>query len=75
MPVPLLPLLLRTLLSRLLLPTARLARKHLVPLLRRLAQRLGSQETRQALLGCLLYVLSVRNQPDTEGNKVETKGG
>ncbi|XP_043859344.1 protein myomixer [Dromiciops gliroides] len=75
MPVPLLPLLLRTLLSRLLLPAARLARKHLVPLLRRLAQRLGSQETRQALLGCLLYALSLRNQPDAERNRVESKGG
>ncbi|XP_057556392.1 protein myomixer isoform X2 [Hippopotamus amphibius kiboko] len=64
MPAPLLPLLLRTLLARLLLPAARLARQHLLPLLRRLARRLGSQDTREALLGCLLFVLSQRHPPD-----------
>ncbi|KAM8777415.1 protein myomixer [Rhynchonycteris naso] len=64
MPAPLLPLLLRTLLSRLLLPAARLARQRLLPLLRRLARRLGSQDVREALLGCLLFVLSQRHQPD-----------
>ncbi|XP_023402834.1 protein myomixer [Loxodonta africana] len=64
MPVPLLSLLLRALLSRLLLPAARLARQHLLPLLRRLARRLGSQDMRQALLGCLLFVLSQQHPPD-----------
>lgn len=64
MPAPLLPLLLRTLLSRLLLPAARLARQHLLPLLRRLAHRLGSQDIREALLGCLLFILSQRHRPD-----------
>ncbi|KAM5327095.1 protein myomixer [Glossophaga mutica] len=64
MPVPLLPLLLRMLLSRLLLPAARLARQHLLPLLRQLARRLGSQGMREALLGCLLFVLSQRHPPD-----------
>ncbi|XP_040838919.1 protein myomixer [Ochotona curzoniae] len=67
MPAPLLPLLLRTLLSRLLLPAARLARQYLLPLLRRLAQRLGSQGTREALLGCLLFVLSQRQPPEASG--------
>ncbi|XP_024898305.1 protein myomixer [Pteropus alecto] len=66
MPVPLLPLLLRMLLSRLLLPAARLARQHLLPLLRRLARRLGSQNTREALLGCLLFVFSQGHPPDAE---------
>ncbi|KAG8512093.1 Equilibrative nucleoside transporter 1 [Galemys pyrenaicus] len=61
MPAPLLPLLLRTLLSRLLLPVARLARQHLLPLLRRLARRLGSQDMREALLGCLLDKLGPLN--------------
>lgn len=65
MPAPLLPLLLRVLLSRLLLPAARLARQHLLPLLRRLARRLGSQDLREALLSCLLFLLSQRHQPDT----------
>ncbi|EPQ04443.1 protein myomixer [Myotis yumanensis] len=65
MPAPLLPLLLRMLLSRLLLPAARLARQHLLPLLRRLARRLGSQDLREALLSCLLFILSQRHQPDT----------
>ncbi|XP_075410204.1 protein myomixer [Tenrec ecaudatus] len=60
MPVPLLSVLL----SRLLLPAARLARQHLLPLLRRLARRLGSQDIREALLGCLLFVLSQRHPPD-----------
>nr|XP_021531752.1 uncharacterized LOC101929726 homolog [Aotus nancymaae]XP_021531753.1 uncharacterized LOC101929726 homolog [Aotus nancymaae] len=64
MPAPLLPLLLRLLLSRLLLPAARLARQYLLPLLRRLARRLGSQDTREALLGCLLFILSQRHSPD-----------
>ncbi|XP_023576198.1 protein myomixer [Octodon degus] len=64
MPAPLLPLLLRTLLSRLLLPLARLARQHLLPLLRRLAHRLGSQDTRDAVLGCLLLILSQQHPPD-----------
>ncbi|XP_030895503.1 protein myomixer [Leptonychotes weddellii] len=66
MPVPLLPLLLRTLTGRLLLPAARLARRHLLPLLRRLARRLGSQDVRDALLGCVLFVLSQRRPPDAE---------
>lgn len=65
MPAPLLPLLLRMLLSRLLLPAARLARQHLLPLLRRLARRLGSQDLREALLSCLLFILSQRHQPDS----------
>ncbi|XP_042636258.1 protein myomixer [Orycteropus afer afer] len=64
MPAPLLPLLLRGLLSRLLLPAARLARQRLLPLLRRLARHLGSQDIREALLGCLLFVLSQRHPPD-----------
>uniref|UniRef100_A0A8C6D4G8 Myomixer, myoblast fusion factor n=1 Tax=Moschus moschiferus TaxID=68415 RepID=A0A8C6D4G8_MOSMO len=64
MPAPLLPLLLRTLLARLLLPAAHLARQHLLPLLRRLARRLGSRDLREALLGCLLFVLSQRRPPD-----------
>ncbi|XP_020954451.1 protein myomixer [Phacochoerus africanus] len=64
MPAPLLPLLLRTLLARLLLPAARLARRHLLPLLRRLARRLGSQDMREALLGCLVFLLSQRHPPD-----------
>ncbi|XP_037375709.1 protein myomixer [Talpa occidentalis] len=64
MPAPLLPLLLRMLLSRLLLPIARLTRRHLLPLLRRLARRLGSQDMREALLGCLLFILSQRHSPD-----------
>ncbi|XP_068415450.1 protein myomixer [Eschrichtius robustus] len=64
MPTLLLPLLLRTLLARLLLPAARLARRHFLPLLRRLAHRLGSQDMREALLGCLLFVLSQRHPPD-----------
>ncbi|XP_021115079.1 uncharacterized LOC101929726 homolog [Heterocephalus glaber] len=72
MPAPLLPLLLRTLLSRLLLPAARLARQHLLPLLRRLAQRLGSQDVRDAVLGCLLLILSQRHSPDTgEASRVD----
>lgn len=66
MPAPLLPLLLRTLLSRLLLPAARLARRHFLPLLRRLARRLGSQDVREALLGCVLLILSQRHPPDAE---------
>ncbi|XP_077018046.1 protein myomixer [Tamandua tetradactyla] len=66
MPAPLLPLLLRALLSRLLLPAARLARQHLLPLLGRLARRLGSQDMREALLGCLLFVLSQRHPPDAQ---------
>ncbi|ELW65617.1 Equilibrative nucleoside transporter 1 [Tupaia chinensis] len=64
MPAPLFPLLLRMLSARLLLPAARLARQYLVPLLRRLARRLGSQDLREALLGCLLFVLSQRHPPD-----------
>ncbi|XP_037700486.1 protein myomixer [Choloepus didactylus] len=64
MPAPLLPLLLRSLLSRLLLPAARLARQHLLSLLRRLARRLAAQDMREALLGCLLFVLSQRHPPD-----------
>lgn len=66
MPAPLLPLLLRTLLSRLLLPAARMARRRLLPLLRQLARRLGSQDVREALLGCVLFVLSQRRPPDAE---------
>ncbi|XP_019686213.2 protein myomixer [Felis catus] len=70
MPAPLLPLLLRTLMSRLLLPATRLARRHLLPLLRRLARRLarrlGSQDVREALLGCLLFILSQSRPPDAE---------
>lgn len=76
MPVPLLPLLLRSLLSRLRLPVVglarqhlvpllrRLARQHLLPLLRRLARRLSSQDMREALLGCLLFVLRQQQPPD-----------
>ncbi|XP_029799166.1 protein myomixer [Suricata suricatta] len=66
MPIPLLPLLLRTLMSHLLLPATRLARRHLLPLLRRLARRLGSQDVREALLGCLLFILSQSRPPDAE---------
>ncbi|KAM6185518.1 protein myomixer [Rhynchocyon petersi] len=66
MPAPLLSLLLRALLSRLLLPAARLARQYLLPLLRRLAHRLGSQDIQQALLGCLVLILSQRHPPDAE---------
>ncbi|XP_039087055.1 protein myomixer [Hyaena hyaena] len=66
MPVPLLPLLLRTLMSHLLLPATRLARQHLLPLLRRLARRLGSRDVREALLGCLLFILSQSRPPDAE---------
>ncbi|XP_049621172.1 protein myomixer [Suncus etruscus] len=64
MPVPLLPLLLRMFLSRLLLPAARLVRRHLLPLLYGLARRLSSQDMREALLGCVLFILSQRHQPD-----------
>ncbi|KAL2791907.1 protein myomixer precursor [Daubentonia madagascariensis] len=72
MPAPLLPLLLRVLLSRLLLPAARLARQYLLPLLRRLARRLGSQDMREALLGCLLFILSQRHPPDAgEASRVD----
>nr|XP_045013749.1 protein myomixer [Jaculus jaculus]XP_045013750.1 protein myomixer [Jaculus jaculus] len=72
MPVPLLPLLFRTLLSRLLLPIVRLARQRLLPLLHRLARRLSSQDVREALLGCLLFVLSQRNPPDAgEASRVD----
>ncbi|KFO36199.1 protein myomixer [Fukomys damarensis] len=63
MPAPLLMLLLRTLRSR-LLPAARLARQHLLPLLRRLAQCLRSQDVRDTVLGCLLFILSQRHSPD-----------
>ncbi|KAM4834728.1 protein myomixer [Thomomys bottae] len=66
MPAPLLPVLLRALLSRLLLPLARVARQHLLPLLRRLAHRLGSQNVREALLGCLLFILSQQHPPEAE---------
>ncbi|XP_023368519.1 protein myomixer [Otolemur garnettii] len=72
MPAPLLPLLLRVLLSRLLLPAARLARQYLLPLLRRLAHRLDSQDMREALLGCLLFILSQRHPPDAgEASRVD----
>ncbi|XP_042528052.1 protein myomixer [Dipodomys spectabilis] len=64
MPAPLLPLLLRVLLSRLLLPLARAARQHLLPLLRGLAHRLGSQNMREAVLGCLLFILSHQHPPE-----------
>ncbi|XP_038616668.1 protein myomixer [Tachyglossus aculeatus] len=64
MPAPLLPLLLRTLLSRLLLPAARLARQRLLPLARRLARRLRSEDTRRALLSCLVFALNLRRPPD-----------
>ncbi|XP_048203501.1 protein myomixer [Perognathus longimembris pacificus] len=67
MPAPLLPLLLRALLSRLLPPLARAARRRLRPprpLLRRLAQRLRSRAAREALLGCLLLVLSQPQPPE-----------
>ncbi|XP_054992445.1 protein myomixer [Sorex araneus] len=64
MPAPLLPLLLRMLLSRLLLPAARLARQHLLALLRGLASRLHSHNMREALLGCLLFILSQRHPPE-----------
>ncbi|XP_031203639.1 protein myomixer [Mastomys coucha] len=67
MPVPLLPLVLRSLLSRLLLPVARLARQHLLPLLRRLARRLSSHDVREALLSCLLFVLSQQQPPSDSG--------
>ncbi|XP_021005792.1 protein myomixer [Mus caroli] len=72
MPVPLLPMVLRSLLSRLLLPVARLARQHLLPLLRRLARRLSSQDMREALLSCLLFVLSQQQPPDSgEASRVD----
>ncbi|KYO43399.1 hypothetical protein Y1Q_0013473 [Alligator mississippiensis] len=62
MPAPLLPLLLllRTLGVRLLL----LARQRLLPLLRRLRARLGSRESREALLACLLCILNLRKKVD-----------
>ncbi|XP_019405207.1 PREDICTED: uncharacterized LOC101929726 homolog [Crocodylus porosus] len=62
MPAPLLPLLLllRTLGARLLL----LARQRLLPLLRRLRARLGSRESREALLACLLCILNLRKKVD-----------
>ncbi|XP_062952133.1 protein myomixer [Cynocephalus volans] len=72
MPAPLLPLLLRVLLSRLLLPAARLASHYLLSLLRRLARRLGSQDMREILLGCLLFVLSQRHPSDAgEASRVD----
>ncbi|XP_055982370.1 protein myomixer [Sorex fumeus] len=74
MPAPLLPLLLRMLLSRLLLPAARLARQHLLPLLRGLASRLRSQSLREALLGCLLFILSQRHPPGAAAT-AEASGG
>lgn len=57
---PLAALLLRTLLAR-LLP---LARKRLLPPLRRLGRRLRSRESRQALLTCLLCLLNLRKKVD-----------
>ncbi|XP_028580196.2 protein myomixer [Podarcis muralis] len=61
MPAPLLALLLlRTLLTRLLL----VARQRLLPLLRRLGARLTSQQSREALLTCLLCVLNLRKKVD-----------
>lgn len=61
MPAPLLALLLlRTLLTRLLL----LARKRLLPLLRRLRARLTSQQSREAILTCLLCLLNLRKKVD-----------
>ncbi|XP_017652630.1 protein myomixer [Nannospalax galili] len=72
MPAPLLPMLLRSLLSRLLLPAVRLARQHLLPLLRRLAHQLSSQNMREALLGCLLLVLSQQHPQDAgEASRVD----
>uniref|UniRef100_A0ACB8GA85 Uncharacterized protein n=1 Tax=Sphaerodactylus townsendi TaxID=933632 RepID=A0ACB8GA85_9SAUR len=63
MPAPLLVLLLlRTLLTRLLL----VARQRLLPLLRRLGARLTSQQSRQAVLTCLLCVLNLRKKASPE---------
>ncbi|XP_067320414.1 protein myomixer [Anolis sagrei] len=60
--MPALLLLLRALLTRLLL----LARRRLLPLLRRLGARVTSQESRQALLTCLLCVLNLRKKVDRD---------
>lgn len=57
---PLAAPLLRALLAR-LLP---LARRRLLPPLRRLGRRLCSQESRQALLTCLLCLLNLRKKAD-----------
>ncbi|KAM9609017.1 protein myomixer [Morphnus guianensis] len=57
---PLAAPLLRALLAR-LLP---LARKRLLPPLRRLGRRLRSRESRQALLTCLLCLLNLRKKVD-----------
>ncbi|XP_027241199.1 protein myomixer-like [Cricetulus griseus] len=72
MPAPLLPMLFRSLLSCLLLPVARLARQHLLPLLCQLACQLSSQDKREALQGCLLFVLSLQQPPDAgEASRVD----
>ncbi|XP_020012665.1 protein myomixer [Castor canadensis] len=72
MPAPMFPLLLRALVSRLLLPAVRLARQHLLPLLRQLARRLGSQDIRETVLGCLLFILSQQHPPDSgEATRVD----
>lgn len=57
---PLAAPLLRALLGRLLL----LARKRLLPPLRRLGRRLRSGESRQALLTCLLCILNLHKKVD-----------
>ncbi|CAN8203509.1 unnamed protein product [Coccothraustes coccothraustes] len=57
---PLAAPLLRALLAR-LLP---LARRRLLPPLRRLGRRLRSRESRQALLTCLLCLLNLRKKAD-----------
>ncbi|KAL7987458.1 hypothetical protein Chor_006377 [Crotalus horridus] len=72
MPAPLLALLLlRTLLTRLLL----LARKRLLPLLRRLRARLTSQQSREAILTCLLCLLNLRKKGPCKACARETMSG
>ncbi|KAE8600150.1 hypothetical protein XENTR_v10013102 [Xenopus tropicalis] len=76
MPVPF--LLLRTLLvraagsrlavsgARQLTKGARWARSHLLVLLQRLWARITSEETRQALLGCVLCLLNLQHKSNTD---------
>lgn len=65
MPAPPLAVpLLRALLARLLARLLPLARKRLLPPLRRLGRRLRSRESRQALLTCLLCLLNLRKKVD-----------
>lgn len=52
------------LLRALLAPLLQLARKRLLPPLRRLGRRLRSRESRQALLTCLLCILNLHKKAD-----------